>query len=68
MSAWEGCGICVDTRKIKAFEKELMSRTACWVMYLLRKHGKERETVGTQHWDWIKKGLEWTEVGLDSVN
>ena len=28
----------------------------------------KRETVGTQHWDWIKKGLEWTKVGFDSVN
>ena len=28
----------------------------------------KRETVGTQHWDWIKKGHKWTKVGFDSVN
>ena len=28
----------------------------------------KRETVGTQHWDQIKKGLAWTKVGLDSIN
>ena len=63
----KGQNNCVDTREYKVFES-LWAEQLAGVMYLFKGNMIKRETVGTQHWDWIKKGLAWTKVGLDSIN
>lgn len=63
----EGQNNCVDIREYKVFES-LWAEQLAGVMYLFKWNVVKKETVGTQHGDWIKKGLEWTKVGLDSVN